>query len=308
MILTIGTTPALARSMIFDRVMLDAVNRALEVRVAAAGKSVNVARVLKTIGHAPVCTGLLGGDPGRSMRAELDALGIAHAFVESRSPTRVCVTMIERATSHATELIEESGPTNEAEIDQLLRAVDQLAVDAAVVVCSGTIAPGAPETLYEQIAVRVKGRPTIVDAKAVVLRATLAHGVIVKCNRTELAECANLPVTDDAAFRRAIDWTITAGARAAVISDGAAATWVHDGKTLWTIPTPRVTVVSPIGSGDSMAAGVAAGIERGWPIIDCAKLGVACGAANAQTAIAGGVDAAEVERLFSALTACQLSS
>ncbi len=308
MILTIGTTPALARSMIFDRITLDAVNRAIEVRVAAAGKSTNVARALKTIGHAPVCTGLLGGEPGRSVRADLDSLGITHAFVESRSPTRVCITMIERATAHATELIEEAGPTDAVEVEQLLRVIDQIAIDAAVVVCSGTIAPGAPETLYEQIAIRVKGRPTIVDAKSTPLRATLAHGVIVKCNRAELSECAKLPVTTDDALRRAIEWTLAAGARAVIVSDGAEATWVHDGRILSTIATPRVQVVSPIGSGDSMAAGVAAGIERGWSILESAKLGVACGAANAQTAIAGGVDAGEVERLYLSIKVSPVSS
>lgn len=303
MILTVGTTPALARSMIFERLTLDAVNRAVEVRVAAAGKSVNVARVLKTIGHEPLCTGLLGGDAGRSLRAELDALGIGHAFVESRSPTRVCVTVIDRATAQATELVEEAGPTDADEVAQLLATIERIGAEARVIVCSGTIAPGAPADLYAQIARRMAGRPTIIDARATSLRSTLQHGVIVKCNRAELGDCVGLPVDSDDALRRAIEWTIDAGAGAVIVSDGSAATWVHDGRTIETIPTPRVDVVSPIGSGDAMAAGVAAGIERGWPVLDCARLGVACGAANAQTAIAGAVDADEVQRLFRSLGA-----
>ena len=47
MIVCLGTTPTMQRTMLFDRVEIDAVNRAVEVREYASGKSVNVAKVLR---------------------------------------------------------------------------------------------------------------------------------------------------------------------------------------------------------------------------------------------------------------------
>jgi tagatose 6-phosphate kinase len=62
-----------------------------------------------------------------------------------------------------------------------------------------------------------------------------------------------------------------------------------------------VTVVSPIGSGDATAAGIMAGLADGMDVPTACKLGVACGAANAMTPLAGHVERADVERLVAAM-------
>ena len=49
-ILCLGTTPAVQRVMVFRKLTLDAVNRAATTLDGAAGKSINVAKVLKTLG------------------------------------------------------------------------------------------------------------------------------------------------------------------------------------------------------------------------------------------------------------------
>ena len=55
--------------------------------------------------------------------------------------------------------------------------------------------------------------------------------------------------------------------------------------------------MNPIGSGDSVAAGYAAGVVEGLSFLNCAVLGIACGAANAMTDLPGVVERSEVERL-----------
>src|SRR5687767_6913570 len=76
MILCLGTTPALARTMIFDDVVADDVNRATSVLESAAGKSINAAKVARLLGEEVVATGFLGGDTGRFIRTQLDQFGI----------------------------------------------------------------------------------------------------------------------------------------------------------------------------------------------------------------------------------------
>lgn len=57
-------------------------------------------------------------------------------------------------------------------------------------------------------------------------------------------------------------------------------------------------VVSAVGSGDALLAGVAAGTMRGSPLAEAVRLGVAVGAANATRVGAGLFDAALVEPLL----------
>src|SRR5688572_3512075 len=110
MILCLGTTPAFARTMIFDEVVADDVNRATSVYEIAAGKSINVAKVARVLGEEVVATGFLGGDTGRFIRAQLDQLGVKHHFVDVRPKTRTCITVIDETNGQTTELIEEAEP------------------------------------------------------------------------------------------------------------------------------------------------------------------------------------------------------
>src|SRR5688500_755231 len=110
MIVCLGTTPTMQRTMLFDRVETDAVNRAAEVREYASGKSVNVAKVLRTLGHPAVATGFAGGTRGALLGQYLDQAGVQHAFVDVEAETRLCTTVIDRSTGTVTELVEDAGP------------------------------------------------------------------------------------------------------------------------------------------------------------------------------------------------------
>ena len=55
-----------------------------------------------------VAAGFVGGDSGRFIRADLDRAGVAHDLVTVIPKTRMCVTIIDRSTDAATELVQES--------------------------------------------------------------------------------------------------------------------------------------------------------------------------------------------------------
>jgi tagatose 6-phosphate kinase len=295
MILTVGTTPAVARVMRFNSVTLDTVNRATSVVVSAAGKSINVARVLTTLGHACVCAGFAGGGPGKALRDNLTSVGIAHALVETHSSTRVCITVIDDHAGQATELVQEADAVDVDEIKQLSDIIISHAVSASVIVCAGTLAPGVDELFYAQVVQSAGNKPVIVDAHGPALVHACAAGAIAKCNAEELSRTFAGAVSPAQA-------ALNQGAAAVLITDGprGAELFTRGGAlgSAFKLSTPVVKVVSPIGSGDAVAAGFAAGIERGWTLVESARLGIACGSANAQTAVAGQVDADEVLRLM----------
>ena len=295
MILCLGTTPTVQRTMTFAKLNVDAVNRAIDVKQTASGKSLNVARVLKTLDQPLIATGFLGGDAARIMRRDLDASGIAHDFVDVEPETRTCVTVIDQAGGTATELIEESKPLSDGDWTAMLEKVAQLLGECRVMVMSGSLPPKAPQNFYGDccnLATKV-GVTTILDTRGEPLRQALsAHPNIIKLNLAEFEE------TFGERGMPSADWLRSAELQQLVITQGKEPTLVWDGTRAWRIDSPKIEVVSPIGSGDSFAAGLAAGLMRGESLHEAAKLGAACGAANAMTPVAGFVRNEDVEELL----------
>ena len=300
MILCIGTTPAAQRVMIFRELKLDAVNRAVATLDGAAGKAVNVAKVLKTFGEEPLAAGFLGGDRGKFVLETIEKQGIKTAFVTIAARTRECVTVIDETTGHITELVEESPLATPAEYQQLLEKLEEPFRTCRAVVLSGTIAPGGDPGLYARWIREVadRGILTVVDAQGAVLaRALEARPGLVKPNRTELRATLGRKLEDEAAVIQAMRALTEQGALRIVVTAGKEPTLAFDGERVWRLRPPRVKVVNPIGSGDAFTAGLVFGLMRGDNLGEACRWGAAAGSANAMTAMAGEVTRENVERL-----------
>jgi tagatose 6-phosphate kinase len=298
-ILTLGTTPAWQRTMVFDRLTLDAVNRSTEVFDYASGKSINAARVLRTIGANVVTTGFAGGPRGEAMCRDLDQIGIAHDFQRVAAPTRQCITIVDRTDHTATELIEESLSVAPDDWSALDRKVRDLLPRCKCWILTGSLPPGAPSDFYARFLplAPALGARAIVDARGESLRQSLKHGgFIVKLNRDELAATLETELNSESDLRSALVRAVPPGG-GAIVTLGRDGSIASDGRSIWTISTPKVEAVSAIGSGDAYAAGLADGLSRGLPLPQACALGAACGAANALTPLAGHVTTIDVERL-----------
>jgi tagatose 6-phosphate kinase len=299
MILCLGTTPTVQRSMIFSRVVIDGVNRAIEVREYASGMSPNVARVLRTMGGEPLELGFIGGDRGRFLAADLQAAGIGCEWVEVSAPTRLCTTVIDRAAGTATELVEESSPVEPAGWERMARLLEEQLPRAQVWVFSGSLPPRAPQDFYARwvpLAQQQKAK-LIIDARGEPLRLALKHdGFIAKLNRDELRETVGRELQSDQELKEAA-MQITPRGGASIVTMGRHGALACDGQTVWRVTPPNVKAVSAVGSGDAFAAGLALELSRGKRLRDALPMAAACGAANALTALAGHVAKEEVEGL-----------
>jgi tagatose 6-phosphate kinase len=300
MILCIGTTPAAQRVMMFRRLAVDAVNRAAVTLDGAAGKSVNVAKVLAALGAPVAATGFLGGDRGEFIRQALVAAGVAADFVTVPARTRQCITVIDEATGTHTELVEESSAVTAADFEQLLGIIRHRCAAAKLMVLSGSIAPGGPADFYRQCAelARAAGSLAIVDAQGAALRAALpAQPGLIKPNRVELAATVGRELPGDAEVRAAMRELHEQGAQQVVVTAGPNPVVAFDGKHFWNVPPPKVQAANPIGSGDAFTAGLAWRLAAGDDLGEACRWGVAAGAANALTLMPGELNRADVERL-----------
>jgi len=304
MILCIGTTPAAQRVMVFNQLLNDEVNRAMTCLDGVAGKSVNVAKVLRALGESVHATGFLGGDRGKEILAALEARGISSDFVGVEARTRQCITVIDKSTGTITELVEESRPVSPTDYLRLLEIIRARASGSCSLVMSGTITPGGPVDFYRQctlIAHQAAALP-VVDAQGpVLLEALNARPGLVKPNRTELAATVGHELKDEPGVISAMRQLRDLGAERVVVTAGQGPTLAFDGRTVWRIQSPSVTAVNPIGSGDAFTAGLVWRLVHGDDLGEACRWAAAAGAANALTLMAGELQRADVEALAAAV-------
>lgn len=300
MILCIGTTPAAQRVMIFPKLALDVVNRAVTTLDGPAGKSVNVAKVLKTLGEQPVTTGFLGGDRGKYLQAALTEKDIESNFLTVLTSTRQSITVIDESAGTHTELVEESRPVKPADFNKLMAIIRRLASECRAMVMSGTIVSGGPATFYHDCTrlAEAAGTLSVVDAHGTALLETLkAKPGLVKPNRTELAATIGRQLADEADAMQAMRELCKRGAQRVVITAGKEPVLAFDGKSFWRITVPRIKVVSTIGSGDAFTAGLVWRLVHGDDLGEACRWGSAAGTANALTPMPGEVKRVDVDRL-----------
>jgi len=300
MILCIGPTPAAQRVMLFDKLECDTVNRATKTIDGAAGKAVNVAKVLKALGESPIVTGFIGGARGEEVRAELVALKIEMEFLTVTTRTRQCITVLDQLTGGVTELVQESGPVDAIEYDRLDEIIQRRISGCRAVVMSGSLTPGGPTDFYQRCAkwASKAGALSVVDAQGPPLIEALngAPG-LVKPNRSELAKTVGHELNTERELISAMHELHQRGAQRVVVTAGNAATLAFDGRNAWRIRTPRISVVNPIGSGDAFTAGLVWRLKRGEHLGEACRWAAAAGAANALTVMPGELEPGEVDRL-----------
>lgn len=306
MLLIITPNPALDRTMVFEGLRLGGVFRTDEVIVAAGGKGLNVARAAHTLGQPALVCAPLGGLTGDVVAHLAAAEGLMGRWTRHRAgETRTCVLVVDREASDATAL-NESGPIfTPADWDAFAGDVLAAASGAALAVVSGSlprgVEPAALGALLADLASR--GLRVMVDTSGPALEAALATRPWgVKVNGHEAGAALGRPVSDDLpAALTALAALRAQGVTLAAISLGALGCVAADASGAWWARPPRMRIVSSVGSGDSLLAGLTTGLLRGLALPEALRLGVACGTADALTVGGGRFDLHEVERLRAAV-------
>jgi tagatose 6-phosphate kinase len=310
MILCIGTTPAAQRVMVFRKLTLDTVNRAVTTRDGAAGKAVNVAKVLKTLGEEPVVAGFLGGERGAQLRSLIETEGIALAMVAVAANTRQCITVIDEAAGAQTELVEESGAISHSDFESLMALIAERARNARAMVMSGTVAPGVPADIYLRCTrlAHELGAFSVLDAHGPPLvQALAASPGLVKPNRAELSGMLRVPLQDEESVKSAMKALQARGAQRVVITSGKDPVLAFDGGGFWRISVPTIRAVNPIGSGDAFTAALVWRLLSGDGLGQACRWAVAAGAANALTLMPGELGLPDLNRLVNETRAEMIS-
>ncbi|VVJ15967.1 1-phosphofructokinase (EC [Amycolatopsis camponoti] len=292
MIVTVTPNAALDVTYTVDSLVPDAVHRARDVRRRAGGKGVNVARVLHALGADVRAVVTAGGATGAEFAADLGAAGLPADLVPIDGETRRTTTVLSAVDGSVT-LLNEPGPELSA-AEWALLAERVRRREPEVLVCSGSLPPGAPPDGYARL---LAGRTSVLDTSGAALLPGLAgRPAVVKPNLEELREVTGLddPIAAAAELRKA-------GAGAVVVSLGADGLLAVTAAGTWHATPSKVLTGNSTGAGDAVVAALALGLCRREPWPEILRRAVALSGAAVLGPLAGDVDLAHYHRELAAV-------
>ena len=284
MILCVTPNPALDHTMTVPGLRLGEVARATRSFTAAGGKGLNVARVVRTLGGAAQCAGLLGGQSGRRLAELAELEGLPAAWTWFAGETRTSVILLDPQGGDAT-VVNEPGPAVTAD-DWSRLTIDVLrAAEGGDYVClSGSLPPGSTPQLFAELlrSLVAAGRRVWVDTSAAALAAALAvDSVGVKVNGAEAGAIVGHPVEHPTAALAAARELQQGSSRPSILTLGSRGAVMVGAAGGWHAQPPPLQIVSSVGSGDAFFAGLLVGLARGLSEPEALRQAVAAGAANA---------------------------
>lgn len=288
MIVTVTLNLALDVTYHAERVKWHAGNRVSRVEERAGGKGVNVARVLRALGHESVVTGLVGGATGDAAMRELASAGLREALVPVAGETRRTLVVVDDEAGDATGFWEPGPTVSDDDWQRFLAAFSDLLPATEAVVLSGSLPSGLPGDAYAVLCRMAAdaGVPAVLDADDDALAQGLAGGpAIIKPNADELARIA--PGRDPLT---AAEWLRDAGAGAVVASRGADGLIAVTPEGRWSARPPEHVEGNPTGAGDAAVAALTAGLVTGAPWPQRLAAAAAVSAAAVRSPLAGSFD------------------
>ena len=308
MILVLNLNASIDKRYTLKDLVKGAVQRADAVDNTPGGKGLHVANVDTILGEDTLVTGWLGGKSGEFIAERVHDYGIRGDFVPVAGETRSCLAIITEDGAQ-TEILEPGPTISPDELAAFREKFRALLAKADVVVASGSMPRGVPDTFYAELIreTHAAAKPFLLDTSGKRLEEGIkAKPDFIKPNKDEIEALRGRPVKDEAAVVREVQAFLDDGIPLAVVSLGAAGSIAGCQEGLFRITVPHIDCVNPVGSGDSFVAGAAAGFARHLPVPELLRLAAACGTANAMEAESGFVRKETVESLLPQITVTQL--
>lgn len=296
MIVTLTANPSIDRTVTIDApVTRGAVHRVSAPTDLAAGKGVNVSRVLRAAGVKSLA--IFPAPRGHEYLAGIEAHGLT-ALATPADGVRTNLTITE-ADGTTTKFNQPGAALSATQLAALEDSLIEAAADADWVVLAGSLPPGVAPEWYASLVARLHdaGARVAVDTSGAPLAAFATAATmpdLMKPNAHELAELvggngdaleAAVAHGDFASVRDAAGRLVRRGVAMVLTTLGAAGALISTAEGDWFAASPPITPRSTVGAGDSSLAGFLIALSNGANAAEALRHAVASG--SAATALAG---------------------
>lgn len=296
--LCVGLSPSIQRTVSFDSVVKNSVNRSSEYRFDASGKAANSARVLNQLEKNSarlICP--LGAENISFFRKLAERDGLAINPVEIPGRTRECWTLLDASDGGTTELVAEepcvSSVFGEAE-EKLFEIVRFEVKNADAVLVAGSSPASWKKETVPCIAkiVSQNKKVFLADYWGKTLLDTIEFCVpnIIKINEEEFLNTFGAKTSrSDGDFRHLVsDKSIELGC-ILVVTRGEKSTFAADKGNFVEFPVKKIKAVNTTASGDAFSAGFLYEYLKTKDFLKSLEKGTWCAARNAESKIPGSI-------------------
>jgi 1-phosphofructokinase family hexose kinase len=285
LIITLTINPAVDRTVLADRLVFEDRSYILSRKESAGGRGINASAVIHSFGGQTLAIATCGGSAGERFKELLiNCCGYPVDLVAIRKDLRTNLTITDK--QGLTVKLNEAGPELEPdEVKQIEQTVFANLIRAEWLMLCGSLPPGVPHDFYSKLITesRKRGVKTLLDTDGEALLEGIEAGpTVVSPNQAEAERLLNQALLTRSHYLDAAERIRAMGAESVLLSLGSrGAVGALDGELL-EILAPRIDAVSPIGSGDAMAAAFVWAAVNGGNFAESARWGVATGTASAQ--------------------------
>lgn len=306
-IVTVTLNPALDQTVHVSQFQTGQVNRVFDQRVDPGGKGINVAKVVRALGHSVCVTGFLGQDNCHGFYEYFRKQGISNHFVELSGAARVNIKIVDEPSNQVTEINFPGLTCTPPDLDKLQQVIKGLAHEGQWFVLSGSLPQGVSEDIYQQMIVLLKkqGAKVFLDSSGSALREGIkAIPHAMKPNLDELSQLVGRPLEQETEIRAAVEELLASGIQQVIVSLGARGAIVAQNQEFFIARPPAVVAKSTVGAGDAMVAGFVAGQTERFSLKDCIRLGTAAATASV---IQPGTQAGSLQQVAEILPMVQIN-
>ncbi|NLL13403.1 MAG: hexose kinase [Fibrobacter sp.] len=270
-------------------------------KIFPAGKGLNVASVVKTLGEEVCVTGVMAEYDLKRTTQYLESLQIESRFYVIPGSLRINTTIIEKNTGFISHISSVSAPVAPRIQHEFLSFIEPLPAKGDFWCFSGSILKGFEEDIYATLLKLCidAGAETLLDSRGTALRTGIrAMPQIIKPNLTELEDFFGEQIQGVHHIALKGKRFLDMGIPYVFISLGADGLMaIHENDCLL-CSAPQVEAIDTVGCGDALVAGIIVARKRNFSFPELCRMAVACGASKAMHEEPGLVTRNEVWQLM----------
>lgn len=281
MIYTLTLNPAVDYYIDMENFEEGDLNKVDNAYTLAGGKGINVSKVLKNFDVESTALGFCGGFTGDYIKKHIKEYGIKENFIYLEEDTRINIKLKTKKTE--TEIAGKSPNISKEKVNELINYIRNNVKENDVLVLSGSVPNSIESSIYKDVISNAnKNIKVILDARDEAFKIGLKEKVfLTKPNKKELGEYFNKNIESTEEIIKYARELIKEGSENVIVSLG------KDGSVLITKDeayignAPDGKLISSVGAGDSMVAGIVYGISNNLSIVDSYKYAIASGSSTA---------------------------
>ncbi len=280
MIYTVTLNPAIDYYIEIDKFQEKKLNISKDAYTIIGGKGINVSSLLNNFKKESIALGFVGAHTGKCIKDGFKDMGMREEFSMLEEPTRINIKL--KTLEGETEIAGKAPKITDENLKDFFEKISKIKAGDKLVL-SGSVPPTLKTDIYVKIMEKIpSGIDIVLDTRGEAFSLALKKGVfLTKPNKKELEDFLGRKVNSLEEIIEAGKELQKMGSKNVIISLGAEGSICLTENKVLIGNAPKGNLVSSVGAGDSMVAGLLYAMEEGKSFEEAYSYAIASGSSTA---------------------------